>query len=425
MLQTTLWALGGTLTLILLYQHIRVSWPMSYFGPQETLAQYLSSGGLSYFLFRFVPPYLVFLLIGLYADDPNGSIVFTAIVYSILSTLLSVRSSRRGEDGSVRLTAQRISVLVSIIIGIAACAALSIWTAPMVGPAAPPLADIVANLIAAVVAAVLAVSYVLGTRYDAATRMTELSDDVVVQIRATALDNCVDQRLALAIAYVENVQRPRWFRRLERMTCRLNPGGSYGLFQVKGHGAVDDMSSCRIALGALRGTYPLLDSYGRGMAWSVALCAERHNPDARFAQMVVEVYDKISSHSVGATDVKGPDGHPLLEVSMIGRFGARIMMRGTFWSQTEAVAVEMFSSAGLLLDDLPVHVVPNGNGRASWTVELPIDARKLVVRTVSTLEECFTGEQVDVDLEWTHLVRDLTLRAGLPASPANATSVLE
>lgn len=415
-MQTFVWAVVGSAILILLYQHIRINWPESYFGPRESLAHYFSSGGLRFAVFRFAPPFLVFLLVGIYAADPTYAIIVTAVVYVLESTALSVRSSMRHEVGSVALTGQRIAVLAFVAIGLGASAALAALLAPIASPTFPSVGDVAANLVAALIAAVLAVSYFQGT-----TEMsdrTDLPEDLTAQIRALALENCVDQRLALAIAYVENTQRPPWFRKIENLSARFNKRGSFGLFQVSGHGALDDVESCRVAMESLKGTYPLIDEYGEGVDWSVRAGAEKHNPDNRFAEMVAEAYMYLGSHALARADGDAPDGRPLLEVCQVGRFGDRMRIRGTFWAPTEEVAVELIGDEAV---PQPLEVSVNAcSGRSSWSADVPAGARRVLVRSVSELEGCFTSADVAVDLRRVPVDRDLTLKGRRAPAPSEA-----
>lgn len=407
---TVAWAAGGALSLLFLYRHIQVNWPQSYFGPTETLAQYFSGSGVRYVLFRFLPPYVMFVLVGLYSPgEPGAAVWITAGVYATLSTTLSIRSSLSREEGSVQLSGPRIAVLVSIVLGIGLCALAATHSVPAIAPSAPPIADIAANLIAALIAVALAVSYFMGTLAPTG-RPNELPEDLTHQIRMIALDNGADQQLAIAIAYVENLQRPAWFRRLERIGARVHRAGSFGLFQVKGHGPVDDVESCRIAMRSLRGAFPLLDEHGFPVDWSVRQCAERHNPDAKFADMVSDVYRHLPVYPIEATSLRAPDGRPLLEVSAVGRFGSKMAVRGTYWSTTETLAVDVYR----LGTNVPTEITPtlaiNDSGRSTWNASLASDITRLAVRSIASLDDCFTSEQIDIDLRRVEVSRDLTLR---------------
>lgn len=410
MIFTLSWAAAGAASLILLYRHIQVNWPQSYFGPTESVSQYLSGSGARYMVFRFVPPYVIFVTVGLYAPgDHRAAIVTTLVLYAGWSTALSVHASLTDAPGSVRLSRARYLVLSSIVLGLGICAALATLTVPPLAPNAPPVADVVANLIAALIAAVVAISYFESTR-SSGDASTTISADLEGQIRAISLDHGVDERLALAIAYVENLQRPPWFRRAEGVFWRLNRHGSFGLFQVRGHGPVSDVDSCRIAMRSLRDAYPVRDQYGSAAEWSVRQLAERHNPDAQFAEMVYRSYERLSARSIEETTERAPDNRPLLDVRFLGRFRETMSLRGTFWSNSEHVVVEVIRPTSPAPENVIPALVINSSGRSTWRAEFAAGATRVLVRSVSASDPCFTSSQLEINLQYAMVERDLTLR---------------
>lgn len=415
MLATLAWAFGGALTLIFLYQHVRLSWPQSYFGPAESVVQYFSGSGARFVLFRFLPPYVVFLVVGVYGPaSRNMNVWATAGVYAALSTFLSVRSSLIKKPGSVRLSGQRVTVLISILVGLALVAAGASSTASAVASSAPPLADVAANLVASLIAAALAVAYFVSTGNSSAS--AELSEELVDAIRAIALDSGADPQLAVAIAHVENVQRPKWFRAAERMTAKFRRSGTYGLFQVLSAEPLSDLDSCRAAMSSLRGAFPLLQ-YDYPVDWSVRRAAEKHNPDARFAEMVADTYPHVPVYPVESAERKAPDGRPLLEVISVGRFGETIALRGTYWSPTESVVVDLFRTASPGPDEVQPTTIINESGRSTWRVEFPPDVLRAVVRSIAALDDCFTSESLELDLRSLNIRRDVTLKSPPPPQP--------
>lgn len=419
MLATLVWAFGSALTLIMLYQHVRLSWPGSYFGPTESAAQYFSGSGLRFAVFRFLPPYIVFVAVGIYGPDPRVTTVWvTAGVYAALSTSLSVRSSVVGEPGSVKFSGSRVVVLITILVGLALVALGATATASAVATSAPPLADVVANLVASLIAAALAVAYFVSTGNAGGT--DELPEELVHAIRAIALDNGADPQLAVAIAHVENVQRPKWFRTAERVTAPLRRKGTYGLFQVASSKPLGDLESCHAAMPNLRGAFPLLLCEGCPVDWSVRHAAERHNPDARFAEMVADTYSAVPVYPLSASEAVAPDGRPLLEIITAGRFGARLALRGTYWSATESVVVDLYRPTTPAPDEVVPITIKNESGRSTWRVEFSADVARVVARSTSTLEDCFTSESVELDLRTADVRRDVTLKTA--PQPAATTA---
>lgn len=415
MLGMFLWAVGGSAVLVLLYQHVRLNWPESYFGPSETAARFISKSGPRYAAFRFVPPFLVFVVIGIYGPDPSRTTIWvTAALYGIVSTVLSIRSSHRAEPGSVRLSSSRVAVLITILAGLVGTAWAADATASAMAPSAPPLSDVVANLLASLIAAVLAVAFFVGTRN--LEIPSYLPEDFQTSVRAIALDCGADPQLAVSIAHVEGIERPPWFRSVERVTYKLRKRGTYGLFQVVNERPVSDMDSAYAALSRLRGIFPL-KSCGYPVTWSVQRAAEKHNPDHNFAKMVGEVYPHYTPFPIGATVDEAPDGRPLLEILLISRFSDTIALRGTLWSATEEVAIDVYEPLELQPYEIAPTVVLNVEGRSTWRAVVKADVISLNLRIVSPLEGCFTSQSLTVDLRHEEPVRDPTIK-DLDFSPA-------
>lgn len=418
-----MWAVVSSVSLVLVYQHLKVRWPQSYFEPAQGVAEYVSATGLRFLTFRLVPPFAVFVVVGMYASRPTTSLVASAVLYIVVSSLLSVRSSLLRSPGHVRLTRQRGQVLVLTAIGVGAAAAAAWAVAPHLRDSAPPVATIIASLIGSFITAVVVLSYVRATDASGteAVHRGELAPEILVWIRSIALESSVEPRLAVALALSENAKRPPWFRRLERAASMVNRSGSFGLFQVRGHGPVSDLESCRIAMGQISGTFPLRDENGWPVEWSVRRCAEAHNPDEAFASMVWEKYCTLWDERLVATDELGPDARPLLDVVGVSRFGRRTLVRGTFWSATETVSVEVLTSAAAAPTTVEVDTFGSQGSRAGWSAELPDGTRLVVVRSTSPLAECQTSADLTVDLTCTPVERDLSLREEPPGRQESRT----
>lgn len=236
---------AGTITLVLvfLFRYVQINWPESYFGPAESLARFVSRGAGRYALFRFGPPFLLFALVSAYAPD---SLSATVGLYVAVSTGLSICGALRGAESSPRLTRPRIAALMVIALGLAAVGVLAALVGPHIAPHLPGVEDVIVELVAAVIAAALTAGFIFGTRNgDGHGAHAEISDDLSYAFRMAALDVGADDRLAAAIALAEEVQRPYWFRRVERKLWRLNKNGSFGLYQVSGMGPLT--TSIRVA----------------------------------------------------------------------------------------------------------------------------------------------------------------------------------
>ncbi len=421
MVETVWWAVSATVFLILLYQHLRVHWPASYFGPAETLSQFVSSSAIRYVLFRFGPPFLVFALVAAVATRPRVSVLAAAMLYVAASTALSTRSSLLDVPGSVRLTRQRIAVLVVVAFGnlIAAVAAYATgvrWLRDFV----PKPEDLVSDVVSGLIAAGLSVAFIVLVRepigWKGAGRRPDLTDGVIAQIRWMALDRNVDERLAISIAYVENAERPPWMRNIER----LNPfwrDGSYGLFQTAGRRGLSDAESCGAAMRRLENVYPLVGRHGLVPSWTISQCAEVYNPDPQFARMVAQVYRELRVDLLGEARAEAPDGRSVLEVCTVSRFREDVRFRGTAWGGLACIVVEPKDVNGWPIADAAVvaQMIGDPAGRVSWTATVKLASTRVAIRSVDTEGDCFASVEIGLQLDATHIRREV----GISGEPAD------
>lgn len=403
--------LAGAMLLVFIYRHLRTNWPQNYFGPRESIAHFISGNIVKYCLFRFAPPYLVFLSLSVYFG--TRSLIVATTSYIALSTILSIRSSVQNAPDSTPLTKQRLTVLLIVAAGLAATGTAAHLTSSPAAKYAPPFADVVLNVLSAAIVAALTAAFIFGTSNAEPASPRGMSDDLGFAIRMIALDNGADDRLAVSIALAEDAQRPYWFRRIENRLWRLNRSGSYGLFQVSGQGPMDDISSCRSAMPAIRGQFPLLHEYGFPVEWSVRAAAELHNPDHKFSEMVLSAYTQMHHPRIAESTVIATDGRPQLEIVAVGRFGTRMRARGTVWLEHgEGLVVEAHTTIAAFPSELPVTLLQSAaSRRATWFSDLSIATYRLEVRTISEMNGCIVGESLGTDLKLPNVARDLSLRS--------------
>lgn len=413
--EIALWVVIATVMLLSLYQHQRLNWPLSYFDPAETLTAIVTRSPLRFIVFRFLLPYLVFLCVGIYASQPDATIWWVAVSYTVCSSYLSVRSSVRHEPGSVRLTWRRCAVIAVIAAGLLVVAWIAVKTAPRMRLYAPEARAVVSDLVAAVIAAAMVIAYVNITsqgRGGLGASRLRLSEEMETQIRAIAIENSVDPRLAVAIARVENAQRPPWLRRVERLALRAGLPVTTGLFQVQSKTQVSDIESCAIAMAGLSGSFVVFDPSGRPAAWSIRACAELHNPDVRFAEAICDAYYDPAAPFVAEAET-APDGRPMIDVLQVGRFAQRIRLRGTAWCEDDASVV---AYAHALRSSSASAAVPEGSGLVTAQEAEPqsdVDLRTPYPLTV--VHAPSKGERRGwwIDLSLSDLVVNLSLHVGL------------
>lgn len=103
-----------------------------------------------------------------------------------------------------------------------------------------------------------------------------------------------DPQLVRAVMLVENIQRPRWFRRLERFVGRFVGRGTYGILQVRAERPVSDLDSLELALQAqFRGLAPVARPDGGIDYAALKSFAHAYNPDPKFEELLSYAYSFV------------------------------------------------------------------------------------------------------------------------------------
>lgn len=249
----------GSGFLSIFYEAVRFQWPESYFGANDTSSYAIAISPLRYLTFRFLPVYAVCVFVAVSLKRIDSAPLLGAALVGIVhgSITLGVGLVR-----SVRLppVVRRHQFPVILLRGVTfACVAAigfaAYWSSDTLAPLIPSLHDVAVTLWTAAIAAVggaylLDVSrgrtsdtYALAnrSRLSIPSALWELAADL-------APEYDTDPRLVHAIMIAENLQRPRWFRNLERVKGLLFKSGTYGIMQVASTEPISDAASIRVAL---------------------------------------------------------------------------------------------------------------------------------------------------------------------------------
>lgn len=121
-----------------------------------------------------------------------------------------------------------------------------------------------------------------------------ISDDLWEYAREQANANQADPAVVKAIMVAENLQRPRWLRRIESLKAKLGMDGTYGIMQVGFKEAINDRVSIRKACQShLSNAQPTRTRSGYAQPESIRDIALAHNPDPKFAELVTVIYWRV------------------------------------------------------------------------------------------------------------------------------------
>lgn len=238
-LQAALAIALGILFLGVFYATVRSHWPESYFAGSDSLAVWISSAPGRYLLFQFAPVFAActFAAVSLERLGHSGvqGSVGIGVGHAARTFLRAFPRRRRGPSTptSVRL----LRGLAAL--GVLATSSLAALTADFLAPAVPPVAELSATLWTGLLAAVVGAFLIERTDTGGVSEYSmiehsrkRIPDKLWHLAHQLAQQHGADVKLVRAVMLVENLQRPEWFRRIERLKGRLFRSGTYGIMQV-------------------------------------------------------------------------------------------------------------------------------------------------------------------------------------------------
>jgi hypothetical protein len=226
---------------------------------------------------------------------------------------------------------------IALAIGGLGVAALGGFGAGRFGFVVPPIDELFKSLwgttfvaiVAAIVIAKTRVQLDLGrlvnrSRKEVGSRLRELA-------RSEALKSGTDPDLVESVLLAENLERPRWFRQLERAKGRLFPHGSYGVMQVTSDSPINDEDSIiRAVAEHLHGVVVQRRSDGYLDYQSVETAFRQYNNDPVFVSLATQIFwligipNNVQSEPVSpqisseapSEDVKAVEPEPELQERM-------------------------------------------------------------------------------------------------------------
>lgn len=228
---------------------VKHEWPTNYFNLMGSVDPMISRNFVRYSIFRFVPPVVGVLAASITTERMGGSVTW-AVVAALLMHLHRVlfgilRDLSRARFG--RAVAMFIVVVIVIATSVGATTIRSFFTALV-----PTPGELVANIWAGVLAAIGAVYLhkVSMVRKEpkciAARFMEEIPWDVVQYALNRSVASAVPPEALVSVMIAENMQRPRWLRRLETWAPGLKSSRTLHIMQQKG--ATSDRHSIDLAL---------------------------------------------------------------------------------------------------------------------------------------------------------------------------------
>lgn len=326
-----------------------------------------------YLLFRFGPVYVVATLVGDLAEQGSSAIIWTASIHCLSTSGLAIAvAPSRGQ-----LSRQRIAADLLVIAGILTTSALALLTLPVWEDVLPDPEQYVESLLTAIFAAI--VFFAVGrltarsqVRRDGINYMLMATPRDIDAVVVGASKYVVDRDLALAILIAETLQRPAWFRRLERFAGKLGIARTFGPLQGSGRPDARDADAIDEALRRL-GPLTLSRPGGYGpkqahLQWAL----ERHNASTAFVELAEAVFGSIGQNVLGNSEETGQDGSPGLRLLSRRRVQDKWVLFGDRSGELQILTGVVTRSGG---PDWNYDDVRLGEGRyrPTWTMTLSID----------------------------------------------------
>lgn len=251
----------------------------------------VSATPVRYVLFRLLPVLLVSFFISTLVVRSNGRVTLAVLVlvggHIVLSSGHGLLALLRDSSSFARKIQALLHMVVSGLVIGAGVAGGVLALVPELRNLVPRVDEVSSAMWTAALAAVGGAAIIRATQaqqIDLAELVREsrgsLGSHLWKMTEQAAAEANADPVLIKAILVVENLQRPSWFRRLERFKGRLIKRGTYGVMQVRAQHPLTDEESIRIAVRSfLADTAPSLaadDGYDSFAADSYSIQPQFH-----------------------------------------------------------------------------------------------------------------------------------------------------
>ncbi len=293
-------AILGSAFLGVFYAAVRTKWPQSYFSITDFVARRVSASPIKYAAFRFGP---VVTLSGFTAVTMDRLGESALLAVGLMTSLHGAATNGRGLLDAARFRSQfarttQTLLNAAILLGVffAAGAGWLLSKSEAFQGLVPAPADLSSALWTALLAGTIGAFLIEVSRGDWVNprhalnySRAKLGDELWGRAAEAARTHGADEALVKAILLTENLARPSWVRRLERLKGRLFKHGTYGVMQIKSEAPISDGQSIDLAVAQrLHGTQVRADS-----PEEVSEFLRRYNPNPHFVSLATDFYFEL------------------------------------------------------------------------------------------------------------------------------------
>lgn len=290
--------------LYVFFQAVRTEWPGSYFGPTDVTSYSVTASPLRYAAYRLLPLFTVCLFVAVTLERRDGYAIQTSLAIAITHASLTNGRALGRWALSGPLARHRVPIALvrgAVFVGLVLVGYVAFLARGALSSVVPPLDQLTSALWTAVLAGVLGV-YITNRSQHGGSDQFELVNRSIAQLDGElrnlmvelASANDADPSLGLAVMAVENLQRPRWFRRLERVKSLFIASGTYGIMQVSADHWISDEESIRRAVETYLKGIHVPDDYEL-QNHVLSSFAQSYNPDPVYVELLQSAYFSVEN----------------------------------------------------------------------------------------------------------------------------------
>jgi hypothetical protein len=297
-----------TLTLSLIhvfYFAFKTSWPQLYFSTSDQFSFYISTTPQRYVAFRLLPVFIIISVLFGVEHIPTvyeaGFLgLFVGIVHSVLTNLVALLKIIFNSKSVAMFRNRPSQVLIHIVsivcVSILGAIAGIFSTTTLVNAIIPTQQGLTDNIWSSLLTALFAISFY--RIYES----NKISEDIVFQntletiptelikyIDEYSLKNNADSNLIKAVAIIESLERPSWFRKLEYFKSYLIKKGSYGIMQVTSDNYIDDKQSVKLSIDKHFKNHPKISS-----GEDIDKIVRSYNKNNKYIDLVTRAYNHLT-----------------------------------------------------------------------------------------------------------------------------------
>ncbi|PYE19526.1 hypothetical protein DFR67_103439 [Williamsia limnetica] len=358
----------------LFYLAASTKWPSSYYLLDDAIGARVSKTTFSYLSFRFLPLFVASLCAMGYLSNVTERLA-VALCIGVGHLVISVvRINPYTNPGPRR--EKSWYVLQAAVLLVSVCfLAIAVWLAPLFGTTLPQWRDFTTAIVTALIVVCVGVFIQSATSKDVAVNSNSIDlarRRYKPMVDRLALEHGVDRSFALALVIAEDLQRPRWFRVIERRLARARLARTVGVGQSTGQWFITDEQGIAMLLSSIGS---LSSADGDVSRAKMAAAAEKCNEGDGYVEFVLRIHGLLEQ-GIYRTSLLDTDGNPLITASPLSLLRGEWVVSGDVGPSVHAITIVNNTTREIRSPAL--HSAP-GLTRTSWSATLPVEWTSITV----------------------------------------------